>query len=96
MAGMGGPLMIRILQDGERQLAGVSELILQPQSEIGLVRHFLEESGWNIDAEDMVREDGKYYTAIHAVLGTWPGGRRCFTGMGKRFWKITIRCLEGI
>ena len=95
VAGMGGPLIIRILSEGKRQLAGVRELIVQPQSEIGLVRHFLEESGWNIDVEDMVREDGKYYTAM-PCLGTWPGGGRCFTGMGKRFWKITIRCLEGI
>ena len=83
VAGMGGPLMIRILQDGERQLAGVSELILQPQSELGLVRHFLEESGWNIDAEDMVREDGKYYTAIHAVPGDMAWGQEVFYRYGK-------------
>ena len=83
VAGMGGPLIIRILSEGKRQLAGVRELIVQPQSEIGLVRHFLEESGWNIDAEDMVREDGKYYTAIHAVPGDMAWGQEVFYRYGK-------------
>ena len=83
VAGMGGPLMIRILSEGKRQLAGVRELIVQPQSEIGLVRHFLEESGWNIDAEDMVREDGKYYTAIHAVPVDMAWGQEVFYRYGK-------------
>ena len=30
VAGMGGPLIIRILSKGKRQLAGVRELIVQP------------------------------------------------------------------
>ena len=83
VAGMGGPLMIRILRKGKERLAGVRELILQPQSEIGLVRHFLEESGWSIDAEDMVREEGKYYTAIHAVPGEMVWGQEVFYRYGK-------------
>lgn len=83
VAGMGGPLMVRILQGAHRQLAQVSELILQPQSEIHLVRHFLEENGWSIDREAMVREEGKYYTAIHAVHGDMAWGREVFYRYGK-------------
>lgn len=83
VAGMGGPLMIRILQEAHQQLTQVEELILQPQSEIRLVRHFLEEAGWNIDREDMVREEGKYYTVIHAVHGDMAWGREVFYRYGK-------------
>ncbi|MCD8336294.1 MAG: class I SAM-dependent methyltransferase [Lachnospiraceae bacterium] len=42
------------------------ELILQPQSEIVLVRSWLEENGWKIVREDMVFEDGKYYPMMKA------------------------------
>lgn len=61
MAGMGGGLMIRILQAGESVLAQTKELILQPQSDVRQVRIYLRTHGYRIDAEDMVREDGKYY-----------------------------------
>lgn len=83
VAGMGGPLMIRILQEADSKLQQVKELIVQPQSEIGLVRHFLEDSGWSIDREDMVREEGKYYTAIHAVHGDMAWGREVFYRYGR-------------
>ncbi|MCD7735981.1 MAG: class I SAM-dependent methyltransferase [Lachnospiraceae bacterium] len=63
LAGMGGALTIRILQDGMERLesAELPELILQPQSEISQVRAYLQDSGWSIVQEDMVFEDGKYY-----------------------------------
>lgn len=69
LAGMGGPLMEKILSQGREVLAGVRELILQPQSEIGHFRRFLEEEGYCIVAEDMVKEDGKYYPMMKAVHG---------------------------
>ncbi len=42
------------------------ELILQPQSEIWLVRGWLERNGWQIAQEDMVCEEGKYYPMMRA------------------------------
>ena len=41
LCGMGGLLMIKILSDYPETTASVKELILQPQSEVGEVRHFL-------------------------------------------------------
>ena len=38
IAGMGGPLMEKILTEGESVLSTVQELVLQPQSEIGSFR----------------------------------------------------------
>ena len=76
IAGMGGALTIRILQRGLEKFGrradgswdwSVRELILQPQSEIDEVRRFLREQGFRIVDEDMLVEDGKYYTAMRAV-----------------------------
>lgn len=67
IAGMGGNLMKRILMQGEQVAHTAKELILQPQSEIMEFRKFLWESGYNIVAEDMVLEDGKYYPMMRVV-----------------------------
>ena len=69
IAGMGGALTVRILEKDPPNSLGVSELILQPQSKISKVREYLCMSGWRIDAEDMVLEDGKYYPMMHCVRG---------------------------
>ncbi len=67
IAGMGGSLMVRILKEGVKALEGVSELILQPQSEIFLLRRYLHEIGFAIQSEQMVKEDEKFYVIIKAV-----------------------------
>lgn len=69
IAGMGGPLMEKILSEGQASLVGFQELILQPQSDIGHVRHFLFEKGYKIIQEDSVQEDGKFYFIMKAVPG---------------------------
>lgn len=70
IAGMGGALVQKILMEGREVLQSVSELILQPQSEIGQVRQYLATHGFQIISEDMVLEDGKYYSIMKAVHGT--------------------------
>ena len=67
IAGMGGALTKRILQQGEKVAHTAKELILQPQSEIMEFRRFLWENGYEITVEDMVFEDGKYYPMMRAV-----------------------------
>ena len=69
IAGMGGALTVRILEKDPPSALGAAELILQPQSEIGKVREYLCTSGWRIDEEDMVLEEGKYYPMMHCVRG---------------------------
>lgn len=61
IAGMGGGLIMHILDAGEDVCKKAGELILQPQSELEKVRHFLAEQGYVIETEEMVKEDGKYY-----------------------------------
>ncbi len=67
IAGMGGPLMLRILSAYPEVTASAKELILQPQSEIAEVRIWLYEQGYEIIEEHMVFEDGKYYPMFKAV-----------------------------
>lgn len=69
IAGMGGRLTVRILEGGAHCLAAVKELILQPQSEIHLVRTWLLEHGFYICTEDIVKDDGKYYPMMKAIRG---------------------------
>lgn len=73
IAGMGGGLVIKILTEGREILSSVSELILQPQSEVERVRHFLYEEGYHIVAEDIVYEDGKFYPMMRVLHGAEAG-----------------------
>ena len=60
IAGMGGLLTIEILKRGKE---------VQPQSEIALVRRFLQEQEYRITDENMVEEEGKYYPMMRVVHG---------------------------
>ena len=69
IAGMGGPLTVRILSEGAGKLGACRELILQPQSDLKAVRTYLEREGWKIVREEMVQEEGKFYPMMRAVPG---------------------------
>lgn len=60
-AGMGGPLMEKILTEGREPARTFRELILQPQSEIPQFRTFLREEGYLLLDENIIYEEGKYY-----------------------------------
>ena len=66
-AGMGGGLVIHILNEDPAKTRSLKELILQPQSELAKVRRYLEEHRFRIVAEDMVEEDGKYYPMMKVI-----------------------------
>ena len=66
-AGMGGPLMMKILTEGRQKAKSMKELILQPQSELALFRKFLRGEGYRIVSEDMVLEEGKFYPMMKVV-----------------------------
>lgn len=69
IAGMGGALMARILKQAASHLARGVNLVLQPQSEAELVRLCLNQMDYGIVDEEMLIEDGKYYTIIKAKKG---------------------------
>jgi tRNA (adenine22-N1)-methyltransferase len=66
-AGMGGKLIISILEEGKKLVLDMKQLILQPQSEIDEVRFYLRSNGYVTTQEDMVLEDGKYYPMMRVI-----------------------------
>ena len=70
-AGMGGRLVISILEQDRELVCNLKQVILQPQSELDEVRGYLRENGFIIDREDMVYEDGKYYPMMRALPGAF-------------------------
>jgi len=69
IAGMGGMLIIDILEGDRGKTLALKELILQPQTDIDKVRRYIHSVGFRIDDEKMLLEEGIYYTVIRAVPG---------------------------
>ena len=70
ISGMGGALIASILEESINIIKDAKELVLSPQSEIYIVRHFLHDNGFKIVSEEMVKEQGKFYVVIRAVPGS--------------------------
>lgn len=69
IAGMGGGLTIDILTRGRAVVQQLKQLILEPQSELSMVRKYLREQDYLIEKEDFVLEDGKYYPILRVLPG---------------------------
>ena len=69
MAGLGARSMLRILSNGAFDLTALRRLVLQPQTESGLLRRWLVETGWTIVDERLVVDRGRFYLAIAAETG---------------------------
>lgn len=78
-AGMGGKLVISILEQGKKLIGEMKQVILQPQSELSEVRGYLREKGYLVEKEDIIYEDGKYYPMMRALPGAF----------GKLEWQIS-------
>lgn len=64
IAGMGGPLIASILEDGKEKLAGVERLILQPNVHSKTIRIWAVTNGWTIAAEEILKENDKIYEIL--------------------------------
>lgn len=64
ICGMGGLMGVKIIFEADEFFRRMNCFYLQLQSDIELVRIFLEKSGYEILFEDMVFEDSKYYTVM--------------------------------
>lgn len=69
ISGMGGELVIHILEEGRHMWDSVREFILSPQSDLLQVRQYLERRGFLIEDEEMVIDEGKYYTVMLVKRG---------------------------
>ena len=69
IAGMGGRLIARILEEGLDKLAHVVRLILQPNNREDDLRIWLQENGFQIVAESILEEAGKFYEIFVVEAG---------------------------
>ena len=76
IAGMGGGLICRILEEGKQVSDSVPVWILQPQTECYELRKYLLGRNHLIEKEDMVLEDGKFYPMFRVVHKAYYGKSR--------------------
>lgn len=69
IAGMGGHLIADILAADFKEDRHYATLILQPNTDVDLVRRWLMEHGYRLQEETMIYEDGHYYEVLVAVIG---------------------------
>lgn len=83
LAGMGGRLILDILDAKKEPPLLFEAYIIQPQSEVPFVRRSLQERGYEIREEKMVEEGGKYYPIIKARKGQMDWAREIDFQYGK-------------
>ena len=69
IAGMGGRLIATILKEGLEKLANVERLILQPNNREDDLRIWLQANGFQIVAESILEEEGKFYEILVVESG---------------------------
>ena len=67
IAGMGGALITKILDESPEVVNAARQLILQPMNASEKVRTWLNENGWAVDDEDLAEAGGVIYEIISAV-----------------------------
>lgn len=67
IAGMGGPLIVSILEAKPEVSNAFAEIIIEPQSQIKELRYALERLKLCIADEDFVFEEGKYYPVFKLI-----------------------------
>ncbi len=69
IAGMGGRLIATILEEGLDKLGNVQRLILQPNNREDDLRIWLQDNGFQIVAESILEEAGKFYEILVVEAG---------------------------
>ena len=68
IAGMGGELIVKILNDSFDKTKLFEEIILQPMTHIEELKAYLFDAGYNITEEKLVIDSGKIYDVFKVVL----------------------------
>ena len=67
ICGMGGRLISRILSEGKEVIKNEPQIILQPMTEIQILREFLYKNNFKIKREGLAKEDDRFYNIIEIV-----------------------------
>ncbi len=69
IAGMGGKLIVSVLNEGKEHMKYLEKLILQPMQGLKDVRKWILENGYRIADEDLIYENNIFYEVIVAIKG---------------------------
>lgn len=95
IAGMGGPLIKKILSDSLEKAQKASKLLLQPNNAVDVLRRWLYQNEFEIYSEKLVEDSGKLYCLIET---SWTGiqvhGDDFTYYIGERVFEGNDRLLE--
>ena len=91
ISGMGGDLIIRILEEGKECADRAERLVLGPQSHVPEVRRYLHSRGFALEDEIFLKDDGKYYSVLSAVHG----GKENYSDTEYAFGRIPLLRRDG-
>ncbi|MFC7060656.1 tRNA (adenine(22)-N(1))-methyltransferase [Halobacillus seohaensis] len=85
IAGMGGPLIANILEEGKMSLTSVSRIVVQPNIEARAIRKWFMSNDYNLVEEAILEENGHYYEILVADKGN---GRENYdeNSLEKQLW----------
>lgn len=87
IAGMGGALMVEILEGSSDVVETLDTLILQPQSAAPELRRWIYRKHWHIEDESLVLDDGRIYEIIMAKRGRRKMPEQLMLEIGPVLWQ---------
>jgi len=67
IAGMGGEIIAKILEEGATIARSTPKFVLQPMTAIDEMRQYLYQNGYNITEEHLAKEGNKFYVILTAI-----------------------------
>lgn len=83
IAGMGGNLIVNILENEKDVVANFKQLVLQPQNDLSVVRRYLHKINLSIEDESFITDKGKHYCILSVIRGDDFLYNECFYEFGK-------------
>lgn len=94
IAGMGGALMVEILEGSPDVVETLDTLILQPQSAAPELRRWIYRKHWHIEDESLALDDGRIYEIIMAKRGRRKMPEQLMLEIGPVLWQKKLPLLR--